>query len=93
MKRRMKNLHYRKSEWIKMLEDNLFNLSIIEMKERRMTVNDKKFIVSSSWWEFINSNKKQQQSQELMKKKKKLLESELSKNTFLKNFEHAINLL
>ena len=77
---------------MKVLEDNSFNLSTIEMKKREMTVNDEKSVVSSSWWESVDSNKKQQ-SQELVKKKKRLLESEFSKNIFLKNFEHAISLL
>ena len=79
---------------MKVLEDNLFNLSTIEMKKREMTVNDEKSVISSSQWELIDSNKKQQQQPwEFVEKKKKLPESELSKNTLLKNFEHAISLL
>ena len=58
-KEEWKDLHCRKSEWMKVLENNLFNLSMIEMKKKReMTVNDEKFVVSSNWWEFIDSNKK-----------------------------------
>ena len=87
-----KDLHCRRSKWMKVLENNSFNLSMIEIKKKEMTVNDEKSVISSNQWEFIDSNKKQQ-SQEFMKKKKKLLESEFSKNTLLKKFEHAINLL